>query len=117
MATRVDEAEAKLKSSEEHAHFLKDKFFKQSHQQAEKDAFSSGYPERAAVLEKDFENTLVKFESLTTQHMVDRDLPDDFCTAITLHMTASQQRIAADVKDSEKLLANRAAIDTEFCQF
>lgn len=71
LATRIDVADAKLKSSEWKVHFLENKLCEQSKQFFEKDADSSGYCERVVILEKDLANVSVDFERLTTQHTVD----------------------------------------------
>lgn len=55
-ATKADEGQDVLRSSEEHVHFLEYKVFEQSYQFAEMDASSSVYPERVVVLEKSLAN-------------------------------------------------------------
>lgn len=52
LATKVDEAEMKLKSFEEHLRFLEGKVADQSNKLIAKDATSIGYQERVVVPEK-----------------------------------------------------------------
>lgn len=55
-------------------------------------------------------------ERLTTQHMVKTDITGGVNTTLALYKTTLQQRVAADTKDREKLLADIAVIGTELCR-
>lgn len=49
--------------------------------------------------------------------MIDKYLLDGIRTDLALHNTVLQQRTAADAKDSEKLFADKAAVDSESRKF
>lgn len=102
-----------MKSFEEPIDFFEDKKFEQSNQLYKKDASSRGYQERAVVLEVDLANACAEVEHLTTRHIVDKVLLDGVRTAIAPHKTALQRRVAGDTNDRGKLLADKAAIDSE----
>lgn len=104
-------------SSEEQAHVLEDKVFEQSNQLVRKGAALSGYQERIVILEKLLKNALAKVDHLNTQHMVEKNLFDGDHTAFAFCKKASKQRVSADSKNHEKLLADKAAIDTMFRKF
>lgn len=96
LATAVDEARTLLKSFKEQGHFLENKLFEQINQLVEKNASSSGYQERFAVLEKDLVTASAEVEGLPTGLAVDKDLCDGFRTAFALHKTATQQCVSAN---------------------
>lgn len=56
-------------------------------------------------------------ERPTTQHVLKKDLLDGVSTALALQNKASQQHVAGDTNDGENILADNAAIDTEFRKF
>lgn len=58
-----------------------------------------------------------KVELPTTKHTVKEDLVDDLRMALASQKKTSHQRVAADVKNGEKLFANKAAIKNEFESF
>lgn len=49
--------------------------------------------------------------------MVDKVVIDGVRKTLAFHKTALQQRDAADGKDLEKVLADKAVINTELCKF
>lgn len=65
-------------------------------------------------LVNDLVNALAEVVSISIQHLVDKKLLNGVFPALTFHITASQQRITADDKDHEMLLADKTDIDTEF---
>lgn len=117
LATMVDEAEIKLRGSEEHVRSLKHKVSKQSHQLLEKDASLAVYRERDVVLEQELAGLLVDFKRLTKQHTADEDFLDGVCTELALHKKASQQRVLTYFMVREKLSAGKAVVETEFSKF
>lgn len=85
----------------------------QSNQLYGMDASQSGYFDHVVVLEKFLADESAEAELHTTQHKVDKDLHNFVRTDFALHKGALQQRVAADDKDYEQLLADKAAMNTE----
>lgn len=117
LSTNAEKTKVKLKNSVEQVHFFRDRVSEQSNQLVETDAYSSSYRDRFVFFESDFPTALAEIERLTTQCIVDKDLPDCVHTALATHNTASQQCFVANPKDLEGLLAGEAAINTEVQKF
>lgn len=83
----------------------------------EKDTASNGYLERVIMLEKELANVSDEFKRLTTEHTVDKDMHHGVRTVLAPQDTTSQQRATAAVKDREELLADKAAVDSQFRKF
>lgn len=90
LATNVNEAKAKLRSSEEHVQFLEDKLSEQSAQLVEKDISSRGYRARVVVIEEKLATRSAESERLNAQHVVTEDLVKGARPALALHKAASQ---------------------------
>lgn len=114
LATKVDEVEAELQCSEEPVQFLKDVVSEQSNELDQKNVPSSGYRECSFVLETSFVTASAVAGRFTWQDTVDNYLLNGVCKALALHMTASQQLVAAATKVREKLFADNAAINIAF---
>lgn len=87
-STKVDEAKAKSKTSEEHVRFLEDNLSKQRIQLIEKEASSRGDWKRVVVLERSLANASAEVKRPTTQHTVGKDLLDGVRTVLALDNTA-----------------------------
>lgn len=57
--------------------------------------------------------TWVEGKLLTIQFTSKKNLFDRVCMDFTIYRTDSQQRVTADAKESEKLMADKSAIDPE----
>lgn len=117
MGTKVDQGEAKLKSSKEDVHSLDSKVSELSNQLVEMDASSSGYRNRVAALEKYFANASAEVKGLNRKRAVEKNLLGGIRAALALYQTALEQLVTVDAKDREELFADNAAIDTIFRKF
>lgn len=117
MVSKDDEAEAKFKTSGEQVHLLEDRLSKEIKQLVEKNASSSRYWKRVAILGKELTNASARVARSTTQDIVDSYLLDGVCNLPPLCKKASQQRSTADAGDRETLFSDKGPIDTEFLKF
>lgn len=117
LATKVDEVEIELKSFEDHFHFFEEKVSEQSNQLFEDNASSSWYRKLAVLLGQELVTVSADVTCLTSKHRADRKLLDGVCAALAFHKKYLQQRALAHIKDREKLLADRAVVESKFRKF
>lgn len=89
----------------------------QSNELLEKDAFSSGYRERVVVIEKELARVSADVKSLTAQSTAEKDLLDGNRTSLAIHKTASRPGASAHTKNRERLLPDKAVVETKFRNF
>lgn len=90
LARKDDEAEARLKTSEEHVGFFETKMSKPGNQLLEKDASLSEYRERVVDLEQNLARTLADVIRLTIQRTADKYLIEGVRMVLAQRKTASQ---------------------------
>lgn len=110
---RADEPENKLKCFEEHVCFRVYKVFEQSNALFGKYPSSGRSHEHVVVLEMELSSMRADIRGFIEQHTVDNGLLYSVCTAHTLQMIASRQRVSTCRKDLEKLLADKTAVEAE----
>lgn len=113
----VDNADDKFKSFEKSVRFIEDKASEPSDELFERDAPLSGHRKHVSVLKQELSSNSADLKRLSAQHTSDNYLHDCACTALALHNTAPKQRASADTKDRQKLLADKAIVETQFCEF
>lgn len=109
-ATKIGEAEARLRGSADQVFFLDKKLSEQSNRLLSKDTSATVYQERIVVLERELTRLSADVKRLTTQHTDNKDLPDSVRTVLDLQKTASQHHTSRYFKELEKLLAENLVL-------
>lgn len=94
LATRVDEDEKELKSSEEYVRFLDEKVAEKSNQFLTKPITVAAYQESVVALRKKLMSKLADGKRHRIQRAADKNWLDAVHTALAFHKTAPQQGIS-----------------------
>lgn len=116
-AGRVDEAEKALSASQERVQYVEGNLSKLSNEKLSKDAEAANERERLSKLGGQVTSLSADLKQARAQNMTDKHLLEGVKTALALQKTASQQRISNYIKECEKCVADKAAVDAKFRQY